>query len=101
VCHGSHLRALTPGEGYYGGASWSPNGRRIVLGGSGSSRDGNQGELCVMQADGTNLEQLSHNQWNDISPHRSADGSTIALASQRDGNTNSTSWIPTGRTSDG
>ena len=41
----------------------------------------------MMQADGTNLEQLTHNQWNDISPHWSPDGSTIALASQREGNT--------------
>jgi dipeptidyl aminopeptidase/acylaminoacyl peptidase len=84
---GSHVRALTPGEGYYGGASWSPDGRKIVFGGFGGSRDGRQGELFVMRADGMNLEQLTHNEWNDLAPHWSPDGSTIVFASHRDGNT--------------
>jgi hypothetical protein len=84
---GSHVRALTPGDGHYGAASWSPDGRGIVLGGFGSSRDGHQGELFVMQADGTSLEQLTHNPWNDMAPDWSPDGLTIAFASHRDGNT--------------
>jgi Tol biopolymer transport system component len=82
---GSHVRALTPGDGYYYHPSWSPDGARIVFGGFGGSRDGH-GELFVMQADGTNQQQLTNNQWEETTPHWSPDGSTIAFASHRERN---------------
>jgi Tol biopolymer transport system component len=53
---GSGLRRLTDAKGYDAEGSYSADGRRIVFT---SNRDGNL-ELYVMDADGTNVRQLTH-----------------------------------------
>ena len=61
---------------------WSPNGNQIVFF---SDRDGN-GEVYVMDADGTNVTRLTNNLDSDGSPGWSSDGSKILFSSSRDGN---------------
>ena len=74
---GTSLRRLTTSRGNDGHAAFSPDGRWIAFS---SSRmgfkdealytDNSQpyGELFVMRADGTNVEQLTDNQWEDAGP---------------------------------
>ena len=50
-----------------------------------SDRDGN-GEIYVMNADGTNQTRLTNNSAEDIWPSWSPDGTKIAFMSDRDGN---------------
>jgi Tol biopolymer transport system component len=67
-----------------GGAPiWSPDGKKIAFG---SGQDGN-GEVYVMNADGTNPINLTHygSGW-DAHPIWSPDGKKIAFSSYRDGN---------------
>src|SRR6266850_1775364 len=59
----------------YGGISWSAGSNKIAL-----SCDG----ICVINADGSNLTQVSNNS-NDYAPAWSADGSKIAFTSNRAG----------------
>ena len=60
---------------------WSPDGSRIAY------IDGASGlqEIYVMDADGTNVVQLTDNEAADFSPDWSPDGSRIAFESDRDG----------------
>lgn len=68
---------------YEGGSfpAWSPDGKRISFT---SFRDGD-GEIYVMNTDGSNITQLTNNSALDWSPAWSPDGSKIAFASNRDG----------------
>jgi hypothetical protein len=63
--------------------AWSPDGTRIAFE---SFRDGN-GEIYVMDADGSNLINLTGNPADDRAPSWSPDGERIAFESERDGAT--------------
>lgn len=60
---------------------WSPSGTQI---GFVSQREGNR-DVFVMDADGSNLQQLTTNPADDVYPAWSPDGQEIAFVSQRDG----------------
>lgn len=92
---GSHVTRISKGIGRQSepmfpgalalGGVWSPDGQRILFD---SPRDGN-GEIFVMDADGSNVQRLTHtpgigkvSEDADWSP----DGNWIAFASDRDGN---------------
>ena len=77
---GSGERALFI-DGFPG--AWSPDGKRIAFG---SGRDGDT-EVFVMNADGTGVTQLTHNDFFFDFPHSwSPDGKQILFGSDRDGN---------------
>ena len=69
------------------GATYSPDGTRIAFM---NNYDGDY-EICVMNADGTGVEQLTKNSAVDAYPSWSPDGQKIAFASNRDGDFASTS----------
>ena len=60
---------------------WSPDSRRIAFN---SNRDGDD-EIYVMNADGSNVTQLTHNSNGNWWPVWSPDGRRIAFISKRDG----------------
>ena len=64
------------------GASWSPDGKKIAFH---SDRDGN-GEIYVMNADGSEQRNLTKNAANDSSPSWSPDGKKTAFESMKDEN---------------
>ena len=64
-----------------GSPAWSPDGTRIAFNGSG---DGD-GEIFVMNADGTEVRQLTDNDDDDHFPAWSPDSKHIAFMSHRDG----------------
>jgi Tol biopolymer transport system component len=49
-----------------------------------SNRDGNR-EMYTMQPDGSDIQRLTNNQWEDREPAWSPDRSQIAFASNREG----------------
>ena len=61
---------------------FSPDGRRIVFR---SMRDGNA-EIYVMNADGANVQRLTHHEATDTMPAFSSAGDRVAFTSFRDGN---------------
>jgi Tol biopolymer transport system component len=63
--------------------AWSPDGTRIAFM-SQVADEGNQYEVFVMDADGTNVRRLTNNRAGDGWPTWSPDGSLIAFASTRD-----------------
>ena len=74
---GSGLKRLTTATGNDAHMAWSPDGSHIVFASTrmgfkdeGTYSDAPQpyGELFVMRADGTQLEQLTDNQWEDGTP---------------------------------
>ncbi|HEU5100758.1 MAG TPA: hypothetical protein VFU22_17135 [Roseiflexaceae bacterium] len=74
--NGTNLRILTNG-GTDRHPSWSPDGSRIVF----SSARTNVSHLYIIQADGSNLIQLTNQQAWDFEPAWSPDGSRIAYVS--------------------
>ena len=60
---------------------WSPDGTKILFN---STRDGDS-EIYVMNADGTNIQQLTHNTEHDYGGSWSPDGTKILFDSERDG----------------
>jgi Tol biopolymer transport system component len=63
------------------GASYSPDGTKIAFM---NNYDGDY-EICVMNADGSGVRQLTKNSATDTYPTWSPDGTEIAFASNRDG----------------
>ncbi len=61
--------------------AWSPDGKRIAFSGTG---DGDS-EIFVMNADGTEVRQLTDNDSGDGGPAWSPDGTRIAFNGTRDG----------------
>jgi Tol biopolymer transport system component len=74
--NGTNLRILTNG-GTDQSPSWSPDGSRIVF----SSIRTGVAHLYIMQADGSNLIQLTNQQAWDFQPAWSPDGTRIAYIS--------------------
>ena len=62
--------------------AWSPDGRKLAFV---SRRDGNS-EIYVMNADGSEQENLSRQPASDSHPSWSRDGRKLAFVSRRDGN---------------
>ncbi len=54
--------------------SWSPDGKQIAFG----CDKGQKFEICVMDADGTNEQQLTQNSYTDWSPSWSTDGKSLS-----------------------
>ncbi len=87
--HEMGLFAMQPRSGdrrllEYGGdqgAAYSPDGTKIAFM---NNYDGDY-EICVMNADGTGIKQLTKNSATDTYPSWSPDGAKIAFASNRDG----------------
>ncbi len=77
---GSNPRRLT-GGGFDQMPTWSPDARRIAFSGGGAGN----GEIYVMNADGSGTVRLTNSPGNDWMPAWSPDGRTIAFASERDG----------------
>ena len=72
---------LSPSDWDFGPV-WSPDGARIAFT---SDLDGDF-EIFVMDADGGNVRQLTHNDWWDYGPVWSSDGAWIAFNGARDDN---------------
>jgi len=63
--------------------TWSPDGGSIVYD---FTPEEQNGDIYVVDADGSNSKRLTHDLANDTSPVYSPDGSKIAFASDRNGN---------------
>jgi len=85
VAIGDHLLELFSGKSARGDVqtpAWSPDGRKLAFV---SERDGNA-EIYVMNADGSEQENLTRQPANDSHPSWSRDGRKLAFVSRRDGN---------------
>jgi TolB protein len=79
---GSDLRPVAVSEGklsHEESPAWSTDGRQIAFT---STRDGNQ-EICVADADGSNMRALTSDAGLDAHPAWSPDGRRIAFATDR------------------
>ena len=61
------------------GPTWSPDGQRIAF----SGNRGGLTDLFIVNADGTNLQQLTDDRFGDLQPQWSPDGTHIAFATDR------------------
>ncbi len=81
---GSGLKRVTTGADVGTVTAWSPNGKQIMFS---SGRDGGDGDIFVMDADGTNITDLTNNNVDDEGDRASwsPNGKLIAFSSRRDG----------------
>ena len=63
-------------------SAWSPTGKQIAFA---SSRDGD-GEVFIMNANGSGVTQVTHNDFGDLPTAWSPNGKQILFVSDRDGN---------------
>ncbi len=63
--------------------AWSPDGTKLVFE---STRDGPDADIFVMNADGTNVVQLTDNDVGESTPSFTPDGKSIVYVSAQDGN---------------
>ncbi len=75
-------RMLTRARGYEANPAWSPDGKRIAFAGD----IGGRLDIWVMDADGSNLVALTHDEAIDQDPAWSPDGERIVFSSARDDN---------------
>ncbi len=85
---GNNQQQLTTNHGVYGDYEyipvlfdWSPDGEQIVIA---SDNDGDQ-DIFIMDADGSNIHQLTYNEDKDKDPNWSPDGKQIVFTSNRYG----------------
>src|SRR5205807_127168 len=69
--------------GYGNSVGWTPDGRIVF-----SSAEGNEVNLWIMNADGTNRQQLTSNLGRNIGPTISPDGRYVVFSSTRSGRQN-------------
>jgi Tol biopolymer transport system component len=83
-----HLPLLNIGDGLKGYPDWSPDGRFIVFNWAYdvAAAKASDSEIYLIAPDGTGLVALTDNEFQDISPTWSPDGTRIAFHSNRDGN---------------
>jgi len=88
---GSKAWRLTHDKKGAGRPAWSPDGERIAFASTRSNRkqayDGAEFEIYVMDADGTNIQRLTHRPGADGAPDWSPDGSEIVFNYLGAGNT--------------
>jgi serine/threonine protein kinase len=83
---GNSIQLSIGNVGYLGGnesISWTPDGRIVFIFGSGK-----QGDIWIMNADGSNRKQLTTNAGNNHNPVVSPDGRSIIFTSERSGQRN-------------
>ena len=90
---GENLTRLTDNEGRDGGASWSPDGERIVYT---SEQSSGEFEIFVMNKDGSGATNLTSNTTTELHPAWSPDGRRIAFSSDRTGRTEIFTMRPDG-----
>ena len=79
---GTNVRQLTTKSLAHFDPAWSPDGKQIAFGGRSIGVTGKpygDGEIFVMDADGTNVRQLTTNSQPDSNPAWSPDGKQIAF----------------------
>jgi uncharacterized repeat protein (TIGR01451 family) len=79
---GGGRRRLTDGR-LDGGASWSPDGAKLVFVHVEAQSHDRHLELYVINSDGSGRRRLTHNGFADANPDWSPDGRTIAFSSNR------------------
>src|SRR3954468_3835762 len=82
------IRVFDVAGAYDSAPNWSPDGSQIAFE---SDQDGDM-EIYVMNADGTDVRQLTHNTLHDEGPVWAPDGTRIAYTSGAD-NLNGDIWV--------
>lgn len=83
---GESTRQLTFGPGNKADPNWSPDGTRLMFVAPGGSDEfGNDLglDIWIMNQDGTEIKNITHNPGDDVNPAWSPDGSQIAFTSDR------------------
>ena len=90
----AYINTLTSGVATNWQSDWSPDGSKLAFS---SNRTGTY-QIFVMNADGTNVVQLTNSGSSNTQPAWSPDGTKIAFCSDRSGTPQiSGSWTPTGQ----
>ncbi len=96
---GSHPRRLTTIPGIQEYPTWSPDGTRIAFActfGRVLPQGAGDFEICVVNADGTGLKQLTDSPGESKLPTWSPDGSKIAFETNRNGWPSLPDYVPPG-----